>query len=87
MKNVEEFLKNKGVISEGYEVPSVSTVEKSFYVSNPYQGVTLPRMQLHAVQVISQRQVHKLHINEHACNLIGRITKDRVFALSEDSIG
>ena len=49
MKSVEDFLENKGFTADKYEVPSVSTVAKSFYVSNPYQGVTLSSMQLHAV--------------------------------------
>ena len=40
MKSVEDFLENKGVTADKYEVPIVIKVTKSFYVINPYQGVT-----------------------------------------------
>ena len=79
MRDVKEYMDKKGISEREYEVPSKSTVEKAFYVSNPYLGVTPSSMRLKAVQVISQKQAHKTHINEHACNVICRITKDRMF--------
>lgn len=65
------------------EKPSRKTVERAFLISNPYQGVTPSTMRLNAVRVISQRQVHKSHIDEHACNVLRRITKDRVHLLAK----
>ena len=65
------------------EIPSESTVEKAFLVSNPYLGVTPSTMRLNAVRVIPKRQIHKSHVDEHACNVLCRIMKDRTFALAQ----
>ena len=83
MRDVKEYMDKKVISEHEYEVPSKSTVEKAFYVSNPYLGVTPSSMRLKAVRVISQKQAHKTHIDKHACNVICRITKDRMFFLSE----
>ena len=85
MTSVYEFIqaKHPEELTE-IEIPSVSVVGNAFLPSNPYVGVTKSSHRINVVRRLTTKQMHKKHIDTHACNTLRRTVKDLVFELSQE---
>ena len=85
MTSVYEFIqaKHPEELTE-IEIPSVSVVGNAFLPSNPYVGVTKSSHRINVVRRLTTKQMHKKHIDTHACNTLRRTVKDLLFELAQE---
>ena len=83
MLSVEEFIKEKHPdVIDQIEVPSQGVVNNAFLPANPYVGTSLSTHRINVVRKLTTKQLHKNHIDTHACNVLRRSVKDVLFTFS-----
>ena len=84
MKSVEEFVSEKYPdVADQWEIPSQDVVNNAFLPSNPYVGTNLSTHRINVVRKLTTKQLHKNHIDTHACNVLRRSVKDIIFSFSQ----
>ena len=84
MESVVKFVQKKHPeVLVTLPIPSEYVVRNAFLPSNPYVGVTQSTHRINVVRKLTSKQMHKHHIDTHACNVLRRSVKDILFSFSK----